>query len=161
MACPRNGPMGLTDWLNRHVHQTNQMLKPAYTLNFGVYTIWIRNSRTIFLPFWSWPCCIQKPKVKESFWPIVWWGAKRPGLAGLTESHVCGWWVTWPLTNMWCLFCCFLSSSSSCVVCTCGRSGDTDGRVPVIGSRYCIEALGLPLKSPWRSWYHNNQVRPM
>ncbi|XP_057959081.1 serine carboxypeptidase-like 33 [Malania oleifera] len=37
-------------------------------------------------------------------------------------------------------------------------SGDTDGRVPVIGSRYCIEALGLPLKSPWRSWHHQAQV---
>ncbi|XP_017215597.1 serine carboxypeptidase-like 26 isoform X2 [Daucus carota subsp. sativus] len=37
-------------------------------------------------------------------------------------------------------------------------SGDADGRVPVIGSRYCIEALGLPLKSPWRSWFHNQQV---
>ncbi|XP_057476368.1 serine carboxypeptidase-like 26 [Actinidia eriantha] len=37
-------------------------------------------------------------------------------------------------------------------------SGDTDGRVPVIGSRYCIEALGLPLKSAWRSWYHDHQV---
>ncbi|KAG2726810.1 hypothetical protein I3760_01G129600 [Carya illinoinensis] len=37
-------------------------------------------------------------------------------------------------------------------------SGDTDGRVPVIGSRYWIEALSLPLKSPWRSWYHNHQV---
>ncbi|KAL7220874.1 hypothetical protein ACSBR2_013708 [Camellia fascicularis] len=37
-------------------------------------------------------------------------------------------------------------------------SGDTDGRVPVIGSRYCIEALRLPLKSPWCSWYHNQQV---
>ncbi|XP_059644699.1 serine carboxypeptidase-like 26 isoform X1 [Cornus florida] len=37
-------------------------------------------------------------------------------------------------------------------------SGDTDGRVPVIGSRYCIEALGLPLKTPWHSWYHNHQV---
>ncbi|KAK2990186.1 hypothetical protein RJ640_014638 [Escallonia rubra] len=37
-------------------------------------------------------------------------------------------------------------------------SGDSDGRVPVIGSRYCIEALGLPLKFPWRSWYHNHQV---
>ncbi|KAA8531186.1 hypothetical protein F0562_005900 [Nyssa sinensis] len=37
-------------------------------------------------------------------------------------------------------------------------SGDTDGRVPVIASRYCIEALKLPLKSPWRSWYHNHQV---
>ncbi|XP_019463273.1 PREDICTED: serine carboxypeptidase-like 33 isoform X1 [Lupinus angustifolius] len=37
-------------------------------------------------------------------------------------------------------------------------SGDADGRVPVIGTRYCIEALGLPLKSSWRSWYHDNQV---
>lgn len=37
-------------------------------------------------------------------------------------------------------------------------SGDADGRVPVIGSRYCIEALGLPLKSSWHSWYHNHQV---
>ncbi|XP_021290845.1 serine carboxypeptidase-like 33, partial [Herrania umbratica] len=37
-------------------------------------------------------------------------------------------------------------------------SGDTDGRVPVISSRYSVEALGLPLKSPWRSWFHNHQV---
>ncbi|CAN0855238.1 Serine carboxypeptidase-like 26 [Linum grandiflorum] len=37
-------------------------------------------------------------------------------------------------------------------------SGDADGRVPVIGSRYCVEALGLPLKSPWRSWFHHHQV---
>ncbi|PNY16203.1 serine carboxypeptidase 33-like protein, partial [Trifolium pratense] len=36
-------------------------------------------------------------------------------------------------------------------------SGDADGRLPVIGTRYGIEALGLPLKSTWRSWYHNNQ----
>ncbi|KAK7348022.1 hypothetical protein VNO80_22570 [Phaseolus coccineus] len=37
-------------------------------------------------------------------------------------------------------------------------SGDADGRVPVIGTRYCVEALGLPLKSRWRTWYHDNQV---
>ncbi|OMO53453.1 Peptidase S10, serine carboxypeptidase [Corchorus capsularis] len=37
-------------------------------------------------------------------------------------------------------------------------SGDTDGRVPVISSRYCVEALKLPLKSPWRSWFHKHQV---
>ncbi|XP_028753593.1 serine carboxypeptidase-like 26 isoform X1 [Neltuma alba] len=37
-------------------------------------------------------------------------------------------------------------------------SGDADGRIPVIGTRYCIEALGLPLKSSWRTWYHDNQV---
>ncbi|KAJ1418675.1 Serine carboxypeptidase, histidine active site [Sesbania bispinosa] len=37
-------------------------------------------------------------------------------------------------------------------------SGDADGRVPVIGTRYCIDALGLPLKSSWRTWYHHNQV---
>ncbi|XVF38922.1 hypothetical protein REPUB_Repub20aG0144200 [Reevesia pubescens] len=37
-------------------------------------------------------------------------------------------------------------------------SGDMDGRVPVISSRYCVEALGLPLKSPWHSWFHHHQV---
>ncbi|KAL3508207.1 hypothetical protein ACH5RR_033589 [Cinchona calisaya] len=37
-------------------------------------------------------------------------------------------------------------------------SGDADGRVPVIGSRYCIEALNLQVKSPWHSWYHRHQV---
>uniref|UniRef100_A0A0D3ENB9 Carboxypeptidase n=1 Tax=Oryza barthii TaxID=65489 RepID=A0A0D3ENB9_9ORYZ len=37
-------------------------------------------------------------------------------------------------------------------------SGDVDGRVPVIGSRYCVEALGLPVKSQWQPWYLNNQV---
>ncbi|XP_057725930.1 serine carboxypeptidase-like 26 [Arachis stenosperma] len=37
-------------------------------------------------------------------------------------------------------------------------SGDADGRVPVIGTRYCIEALNLPLKTTWRTWYHQNQV---
>ncbi|OIV95278.1 hypothetical protein TanjilG_07434 [Lupinus angustifolius] len=35
---------------------------------------------------------------------------------------------------------------------------DPYGRVPVIGTRYWIETLGLPLKSTWHSWYHNNQV---
>ncbi|KAG9457759.1 hypothetical protein H6P81_002267 [Aristolochia fimbriata] len=37
-------------------------------------------------------------------------------------------------------------------------SGDTDGRVPVIGTRYWVEDLGLPLISPWRNWYHEHQV---
>nr|CAD1829725.1 unnamed protein product [Ananas comosus var. bracteatus] len=37
-------------------------------------------------------------------------------------------------------------------------SGDADGRVPVIGSRYCMEALGLPVKTQWQPWYHNKQV---
>ncbi|KAL2921053.1 Serine carboxypeptidase-like 33 [Bienertia sinuspersici] len=37
-------------------------------------------------------------------------------------------------------------------------SGDADGRVPVIGTRYCVESLGLPIKTPWRSWYHQHQV---
>ncbi|PIN18106.1 Serine carboxypeptidases (lysosomal cathepsin A) [Handroanthus impetiginosus] len=37
-------------------------------------------------------------------------------------------------------------------------SGDADGRVPVIGSRYCVEALDLPLKTPWTSWFHKHQV---
>ncbi|KAG4983061.1 hypothetical protein JHK87_027810 [Glycine soja] len=29
---------------------------------------------------------------------------------------------------------------------------DADGRVPMIGTRYCVEALGLPLKSRRRTW---------
>ncbi|VFQ65090.1 unnamed protein product [Cuscuta campestris] len=37
-------------------------------------------------------------------------------------------------------------------------SGDLDGNVPVIGTRYCIDALKLSLKSQWRVWFHNHQV---
>ncbi|KAL4202379.1 hypothetical protein AMTRI_Chr02g220730 [Amborella trichopoda] len=37
-------------------------------------------------------------------------------------------------------------------------SGDIDGRVPVIGTRYWLESMALSLKTPWRTWYHNNQV---
>ncbi|GJN05342.1 hypothetical protein PR202_ga22963 [Eleusine coracana subsp. coracana] len=37
-------------------------------------------------------------------------------------------------------------------------SGDADGRVPVIGSRYCVEALGLATKTQWQPWYLNKQV---
>lgn len=37
-------------------------------------------------------------------------------------------------------------------------SGDTDGRVPVISTRYCLNALKLPTKGSWRPWYHNEQV---
>nr|CAB3477103.1 unnamed protein product [Digitaria exilis] len=34
-------------------------------------------------------------------------------------------------------------------------SGDVDGRVPFIGSRYWVDALGLPMKSQWQSWAYN------
>ncbi|MQM08529.1 hypothetical protein Taro_041384 [Colocasia esculenta] len=37
-------------------------------------------------------------------------------------------------------------------------SGDADGRVPVIGTRYWVESLALPLRSQWRPWYHRGQV---
>ncbi|KAL3643403.1 Serine carboxypeptidase-like 31 [Castilleja foliolosa] len=37
-------------------------------------------------------------------------------------------------------------------------SGDTDGRVPVLSTRYSLSSLGLPIKLPWRPWYHRNQV---
>ncbi|KAG5573963.1 hypothetical protein H5410_063729 [Solanum commersonii] len=37
-------------------------------------------------------------------------------------------------------------------------SGDVDGRVPLIGTRDCVEALNLTLKSPWHSWFLNKQV---
>jgi len=37
-------------------------------------------------------------------------------------------------------------------------SGDADGWLPVIGSRYCVEALGLPIKTQWQPWYLDKQV---
>ncbi|CAA0829427.1 Serine carboxypeptidase-like 33, partial [Striga hermonthica] len=37
-------------------------------------------------------------------------------------------------------------------------SGDVDGRVPFIGSRYCVENLNLTLKTPWTNWYYDHQV---
>nr|XP_029120758.1 serine carboxypeptidase-like 31 [Elaeis guineensis] len=36
-------------------------------------------------------------------------------------------------------------------------NGDTDGRVPVLSTRYCLGALGLPTVGPWRPWYHEKQ----
>ncbi|KAH6792907.1 serine carboxypeptidase-like 31 [Perilla frutescens var. hirtella] len=37
-------------------------------------------------------------------------------------------------------------------------SGDTDGRVPVLSTRYSLSTLGLPIKRAWRPWYHEKQV---
>ncbi|PIN19743.1 Serine carboxypeptidases (lysosomal cathepsin A) [Handroanthus impetiginosus] len=37
-------------------------------------------------------------------------------------------------------------------------SGDTDGRVSVLSTRYSLRSLGLPIKRPWRPWYHQKQV---
>lgn len=37
-------------------------------------------------------------------------------------------------------------------------SGDIDGRVPVLSTRYSIEALNLPTKIDWYPWYHKQQV---
>ncbi|KAE8719832.1 Serine carboxypeptidase-like 31 [Hibiscus syriacus] len=37
-------------------------------------------------------------------------------------------------------------------------SGDTDGRVPVLSTRYSIDTLGLPITKAWRPWYHQKQV---
>ncbi|KAL5710784.1 Serine carboxypeptidase-like 31 [Ranunculus cassubicifolius] len=37
-------------------------------------------------------------------------------------------------------------------------SGDTDGRVPVLSTRYIIGALGLPITNSWRPWYHQKEV---
>lgn len=37
-------------------------------------------------------------------------------------------------------------------------SGDTDGRVPVLSTRYSISALGLPITKAWTPWYHQKQV---
>lgn len=37
-------------------------------------------------------------------------------------------------------------------------SGDTDGRIPVLSTRYSIGAINLPIQMEWYPWYHNNQV---
>ncbi|XP_051125991.1 serine carboxypeptidase-like 31 isoform X2 [Andrographis paniculata] len=37
-------------------------------------------------------------------------------------------------------------------------SGDTDGRVPVLSTRYSLSLLGLPIKASWRPWYYQKQV---
>uniref|UniRef100_A0A7N0V0W9 Carboxypeptidase n=1 Tax=Kalanchoe fedtschenkoi TaxID=63787 RepID=A0A7N0V0W9_KALFE len=37
-------------------------------------------------------------------------------------------------------------------------SGDTDGRVPVLSTRYSLNPLGLPIVRAWRPWYHQKQV---
>ena len=41
-----------------------------------------------------------------------------------------------------------------------GLSGDTDGRVPVLSTRYCLSTLKLPITRAWRPWYHQQQVIP-
>ncbi|RWR88025.1 serine carboxypeptidase-like protein 31 [Cinnamomum micranthum f. kanehirae] len=37
-------------------------------------------------------------------------------------------------------------------------SGDTDGRVPVLSTRYSLSLLGLPVTRPWSPWFHEKQV---
>ncbi|XP_034892075.1 serine carboxypeptidase-like 31 isoform X2 [Populus alba] len=37
-------------------------------------------------------------------------------------------------------------------------SGDTDGRVPVLSTRYSLSSLGLPITKAWRPWYHKKEV---
>ncbi|XP_068645007.1 serine carboxypeptidase-like 31 [Aristolochia californica] len=37
-------------------------------------------------------------------------------------------------------------------------SGDTDGRVPVLSTRYSLNSLQLPITGGWRPWYHQKEV---
>ncbi|CAA0817933.1 Serine carboxypeptidase-like 31 [Striga hermonthica] len=37
-------------------------------------------------------------------------------------------------------------------------SGDTDGRVPVLSTRYSLSLLELPILEAWRPWYYQKQV---
>ncbi|XP_057725876.1 serine carboxypeptidase-like 31 [Arachis stenosperma] len=37
-------------------------------------------------------------------------------------------------------------------------SGDTDGRVPVLSTRYSLSSLELRVRKAWRPWYHENEV---
>lgn len=48
---------------------------------------------------------------------------------------------------------------SNFYVCIFVSSGDTDGRVPVLSTRYSLSSLGLPIKRAWRPWYHQKQVQ--
>ncbi|CAH9112243.1 unnamed protein product, partial [Cuscuta epithymum] len=36
-------------------------------------------------------------------------------------------------------------------------SGDTDGRVPVLSTRYSIGVLRLPITKSWTPWYYGKQ----
>ena len=49
--------------------------------------------------------------------------------------------------------------SINLMVFLCGwLSGDTDGRVPVLSTRYSLNVLKLPITKAWRPWYHEKQV---
>ncbi|KAG8368332.1 hypothetical protein BUALT_Bualt15G0034600 [Buddleja alternifolia] len=37
-------------------------------------------------------------------------------------------------------------------------SGDTDGRVPVTTTKYSMNKLGAPVKTPWYPWYNQGEV---
>lgn len=37
-------------------------------------------------------------------------------------------------------------------------SGDTDGRLPVTGTRYTLHKLGLETIQKWKPWYNHQQV---
>ncbi|PNX75250.1 serine carboxypeptidase 31-like protein, partial [Trifolium pratense] len=37
-------------------------------------------------------------------------------------------------------------------------SGDTDGRVPVLSTRYSLSILDLPITKQWSPWYHEKEV---
>eukprot|EP01018_Ginkgo_biloba_P026190 Gb_31896 [translate_table: standard] len=41
---------------------------------------------------------------------------------------------------------------------TAGHNGDVDGRIPVLGTRYCLNSLHLRVKQNWHPWFHNKQV---
>jgi len=40
-------------------------------------------------------------------------------------------------------------------------SGDTDGSVPVTGTRYGLQKLGLKIVEDWTPWYTSKQVEFM
>lgn len=38
------------------------------------------------------------------------------------------------------------------------NSGDTDGRIPVISTRYTLNKLGLKIMEDWSPWFDHKQV---
>ena len=40
----------------------------------------------------------------------------------------------------------------------CVYSGDTDGRVPVLSTRYSLKEMKLKITKEWRAWFDEGQV---
>ena len=53
-----------------------------------------------------------------------------------------------------------MSSNDDILTCIyiCACSGDTDGRVPLISTRYSLRELNLNVTEKWRVWFEEREV---